>query len=279
MALALVCLGLADARAECGGLDEPCVVPLGSYRVAAPRWHEGDAPRPAVIHFHGFGQSGANVIRDADLVEPIVARGYVLLAPDGLVPPGRDGGSWSFGARPALRDELAFVREMLVDAVPRFHLDRARVLVSGFSIGGSLTWYLACRAPGEFAAFAPVAGGFWQPLPASCTGPVKLFHTHGWRDQTVPLEGRPLRRGLEQGDIFAGLEVWRRANGCNGLKADRFATDAGWWRRAWDQCAPGTALELALHPGGHEVPPGWADVALDWFETVITTPRAASHGD
>lgn len=254
-------------------------MPLGTYRVAAPPWREGNPPRPVVIHFHGAGQSGALVLKNADLVEPIVARGYVLLAPDGLVPPGRDGGSWSFGARRPLRDELAFVRQMLADAVPLFHLDRARVLVSGFSIGGSLTWYLACQAPEEFAAFAPVAGGFWQPLPTSCAGPVKLFHTHGWRDQTVPLEGRPLRPGLEQGDIFAGLEIWRQANGCTGLKADRFSTDAGWWRRAWDQCAPGTALELALHPGGHEVPREWADMALDWFEAVITTPRAASHGD
>jgi polyhydroxybutyrate depolymerase len=58
-------------------------------------------------------------------------------------------------------------------------------------------------------------------------------------------------------------------NGCTGLRADRFATDADWWRRAWEQCAPGTALELVLHPGGHEVPPEWADMALDWFEAVL----------
>src|SRR5689334_6321120 len=94
----LLCLGTVSARAECGGSDRPCAVPLGSYRVAAPPWRDGDPPRPVVIHFHGFGQSGAEVLSNADLVEPIVARGYVLLAPDGLVPPGYSGGSWSFGA-------------------------------------------------------------------------------------------------------------------------------------------------------------------------------------
>ena len=275
VAAAMLGVGGGSARAECGAADRACAVPLGTYRVAAPPWREGDPPRPVVMHFHGFGQSGADVLQDQAVVEPIVARGYVLLAPDGLVPPGRSGGSWSFGARPPQRDELAFVRQVLADAVPRFHLDRARVLASGFSIGGSLTWYLACRAPDAFAAFAPVAGGFWQPLPTGCAGPVRLLHTHGWRDQTVPLEGRPLRPGLEQGDIFAGLQVWRRANGCTGLMADRFATDGDHWRRAWDRCAPGTALELVLHPGGHEVPPGWADLALDWFESVT----AAAHGD
>ena len=53
------------------------------------------------------------------------------------------------------------------------------------------------------------------------------------------------------------------------LRADRFATDTVFWRRAWDQCASGTALALVLHPGGHEVPAGWA--ALDWFEAVVSS--------
>ena len=34
----------------------------------------------------------------------------------------------------------------------------------------------------------------------------------------------------------------------------------------WDQCAPGTRLEFALHEGGHSIPKGWAKMAMDWFE-------------
>lgn len=265
-ASALLWLVVASAglcASECGGPDLPCQVELGAYHVAAPPRHEGDAPRAAVIHFHGAGGSGAAVVGDQALVAPMTVRGYVLLAPTGLTRPGRTGGSWSFGARPPLRDELAFVRAMLADAVPRFHLDRERVLVTGFSVGGSLAWYLACQAPGEFAAFAPVAGGFWRPHPTACAGPVKLLHSHGWRDRTVPLEGRPLRSGLEQGDILEGLQLWRRVNDCSGLRADQFATDARFWRRGWTKCVPDSALELALHPGEHQIPQGWATMALD----------------
>lgn len=277
--LAVACViwfgGVVPLQAvECGGPQAACIVASGgAYHAAAAPWRDGAAARPAVIHFHGAGGSGAAVVTNSDLADPIVARGYVLLAPTGLTRPGRSGGSWSFGVRPPLRDELAFVREVLADAGPRFHLDRDRVLVTGFSVGGSLAWYLACQAPGEFAAFAPVAGGFWRPHPTECAGPVRLLHTHGWRDQTVPLEGRPLRPGLVQGDIFAGLEIWRGVNGCAGLRADRFTTDASFWRRVWDRCAAGTALELVLHPGGHEVPPGWAEMALDWFEAVVPPPN------
>lgn len=267
----LALVGIARA-ADCGPPERPCDVPLGQYNVAAPPWHPGDLPRPVVVHFHGAGSSGAEVMRDAALVDPILGRGYVVIAPTGLTRPGRTGGSWSFGNRPPLRDELAFVQQVLDDAVPRFHLDRERVLLTGFSVGGSLVWYLACQAPDQFAAYAPVAGGFWVPQPSSCAGPVKLLHTHGWSDQTVPLEGRPLRPGLAQGDIFAGLALWRSVNGCVGERPDRFDTGGSFWRRTWSECTPGTTLELALHQGGHEVPVGWPTLALDWFESVVPGP-------
>ena len=135
--------------------------------------------------------------------------------------------------------------------------------------------YLACEAPESFAAYAPVSGGFWRPHPAGCAGPVRLLHTHGWSDTTVPLEGRFLGGGrFQQGDIFAGLEIWRAANRCPDQRPDAHAATGPFWRRSWTGCAPGSALELALFPGGHTVPEGWADLALDWFEAL--PPRRAT---
>jgi polyhydroxybutyrate depolymerase len=41
--------------------------------------------------------------------------------------------------------------------------------------------------------------------------------------------------------------------------------DGGLWLRSWTKCSGGR-LDLMLHPGGHEVPKGWLDRTLDWFE-------------
>ncbi|MEM7424232.1 MAG: polyhydroxybutyrate depolymerase, partial [Pseudomonadota bacterium] len=249
----------------------PCVVSLGSYFVSEPAG-EPTVPRPAVFFFHGGGGWGSRIFKmRADMTRAFNERGYVVIAPNGKKRPGSKWGpGWAFIPQfPPHRDDLAFTREVIADAQTRFSIDRARVLMTGYSIGGSRVSYFACEAPTLARAYAPVAGAFWRPHPDDCAGPVRLLHTHGWRDQTVPLEGRPIRNsGIEQGDVHQTLQQWRIENACDKYRPDKFITDGPFWRRIWTHCLPGTALELALHPGGHGVPADWPALVMDWFETL-----------
>ncbi|MEM8811284.1 MAG: dienelactone hydrolase family protein [Pseudomonadota bacterium] len=259
----------ADAQELCGGPDQPCAVPLGTYFAALPD-EQTEAKRPVVLFFHGGGGWGSRIFKlRQTMTADFNRRGYVVIAPNGKKRPGsRFGPGWAFIPQfPPHRDDLAFTREILDDAEARFGIDKSRVLMTGYSIGGSIVSYLACRDPGIAKAYAPVAGGFWRPHPEDCAGPVRLLHTHGWRDQTVPLEGRPVSTvGVEQGDIYETLRQWRTENACEKYRADTFVTEGPFWRRIWTHCAPGTALEFALHAGGHEVPSAWPALAMDWFE-------------
>lgn len=225
------------------------------------------------MFFHGAGGTGARTLSNTGMVDTLHQRGYAVIAPDGLKRPNsRFGPGWSFHPdRPKQRDEAAFTAEVLDDAASRFDLDRDRMILSGFSIGGSLVWYLACSNPDLASAYAPIAGAFWRPHPQmdSCAGPIRMLHTHGWRDKVVPLEGRPLGGGrIYQGDVFYGLQILRTLNGCEGMRADSFKTLGDTWRRTWTHCTPGTALSFDLHPGGHAVPKGWAARAMTWYESL-----------
>ncbi|MEO1103949.1 MAG: alpha/beta fold hydrolase, partial [Pseudomonadota bacterium] len=193
LAAALIAAMASPATAACGGPDAACETPLGSYHVALP---DGDGPFPAFIYFHGAGGNGRG-IADAPMAKALTTMGYAVIAPNGLErPDSRFGPGWYFRPEsPAKRDELAFTRELIGDIVARHAVDPDRIVLTGYSIGGSLVWYLACQDADLASAYAPFAGGFWRPHPADCNGPVRLLHTHGWRDQTVPLEGRPLRSG------------------------------------------------------------------------------------
>jgi polyhydroxybutyrate depolymerase len=260
---------LATSASACS-TTTPCLVENGEYSLAKP----DQDTQSAVIFIHGFGGSGPGVFRNTGLMNSVLDRGYALVAPTGLKRPNRNGGSWSFHPqRPQQRDEISFIKSVRDDLVENHGIDPDKILLTGFSIGGSMTSYLACAEPDAFKAYAPLGGSFWRPHPTECVGSVSLLHTHGWTDGTVPLEGRVLRGAnlddpdaLAQGDVFHSMSIWREANHCDNLKADRFDSKGYFMRRSWERCEPGSNLELAIFPAGHIIPQGWADMAIDWFE-------------
>ena len=266
----------SKAEQACGLGDNECKIELGEYNIELPPRADVSIKLPAMIYFHGAGGTGQRSLKNREMVETFLKRGYAVIAPSGLKRPNsRFGPGWSFHPeRKKRRDELAFTKAVLNDASSKFNIDRSRILMTGFSIGGSLTWYLACQDPKVAKAFAPVAGAFWRPHPISqdCNGPVKLLHTHGWFDGTVPLEGRPIgpvdNPRIIQGDVFYGLQLMREVNGCKGLKADKFDTSGKFWKRWWTKCEPDSALQFNLFQGGHSVPKGWAEEAINWFEAL-----------
>ena len=268
---AMVSIALSDQ--VCGLGENACKIPLGEYHIELPERENDTTPIPAMIYLHGAGGSGQRSLKNREMVETFLARGYAVIAPSGLKRPNsRFGPGWSFHPkREKQRDELAFMKAVMNDASQRFNLNRETMLMTGFSIGGSQVWYLACQDPDVAKAFAPVAGAFWRPHDAgtNCAGPVKLLHTHGWRDGTVPLEGRVLGGGrIEQGDVFYGMQILRKLNGCNNYKADKYDTSGKFWKRWWINCTKGSALQFNLFDGGHGVPKGWAADAIDWFESL-----------
>jgi len=250
-----------------------CSVAGGSYRILIPPGGRPGQRYGAIVYFHGYQGSAAETIADDALAGVARRLGVALIAPEGL------GRSWSFPGSPSRRrDEFAFVGQVLDDATRRFPVDPQRLMASGFSQGGSMVWYLACRMPTRFAAFAPIAGAFWEPLPQACEGPrPKLIHVHGTSDTTIPLAGRMLRQGARQGDVFRSLAVLAGGSCAAG------------WADLPGQAVPGTALtcrlashcggarlELCLHDGGHFADAAWVERA--WRLMMTNEPASWTAG-
>ncbi|BCB19655.1 alpha/beta fold hydrolase [Bosea sp. ANAM02] len=265
--------GLPDPDNPCPA-ERGCSVASGSYRVMLPPQAAAGRPVGAIMYFHGYQGSAEEVIADPIFAALARRLGVALIAPDGA------GRSWSYPGSPARnRDEFAFVAQVLDDVVARFPIDPSRILASGFSQGGSMVWYLACRMQRRFAAFAPIAGAFWEPLPATCESPrPPLIHVHGTKDMTVPLAGRTLRSGARQGDVFRSLAIIA-PGGCTAgwAGSTRAASNANELTcRIATGCGGPARLELCLHPGGHEVAAAWIERA--WRLTMTPgSPVAAGR--
>ncbi|WP_323778057.1 hypothetical protein, partial [Leisingera sp.] len=203
---------------DCGGKRQPCRTESGEYHIAVPDGWQGG---PAVMHLHGYGSSGAKIIGRDGFVKGFTERGYALIAPTAL--PWGEGKPSDWAVRDGWqiypRRDTLFLREVLEDAAERASVDPNRLMLTGFSRGGSMVWDMACHAPDFALAYSPAAGGFWQPMPSECRGPANILHIHGFADPVVPMEGRTWRNDeyqftLNQADIWEGLRLWRQENQC-----------------------------------------------------------------
>lgn len=152
---------------------------------------------PVILYLHGGSQRGD---------DPAVLKGYGLPKllesrkdfPFVVVSPQCPAGEiWSdAGALVKLLDEVA----------ARYAVDEARVYLTGISMGGYGTWYLAYKHPERFAAIAPLAPyspiTYWASSGRLLGTPVWMFH--GEKDEVTPLgEASEMARLLKQagGDV------------------------------------------------------------------------------
>ncbi|MGL4974139.1 MAG: alpha/beta hydrolase family esterase [Bosea sp. (in: a-proteobacteria)] len=266
----------ATASEPCGG-PVSCFTNSGRYRLRVPAGWDGQPGLPALIFFHGWQETPEGILAMQEITAFADAFDLVLVVPEG------QGKTWSYPGSPSRhRDDFRFVEEVLDDLPRRFPVDEKRIWASGFSQGGSMVWNIACQMPERFLAFAPVAGGFWEPLPAACKqASTRIFHVHGTTDATVPMKGRSLRNGLwKQGDIAKGWTILAKANGCQfdldepfGHMAPQTGSDLPLACTPSRSCPANSAMMLCLHGGGHHVSGAHLESAWSWITTL--TPAGA----
>ncbi|MTI00324.1 PHB depolymerase family esterase [Roseibium sp. RKSG952] len=243
--------GTSFANAEkCGG-EKPCKVADGEYFIHLPPGIQPGEGVGAIFFVHGYKGSGLNEIRNKSFLKMADDLGVAFVAVNGIE------GTWSFPNAPrALRNEFQYFDEVIDSVVASFPVNRNRIMLSGFSSGAFVTWYMACDNSERFAGYAPIAGAFWKPLPDQCaTKTPYLFHVHGTQDKTVPFGGRPLGGGRwHQGDVMESFNVWLRRDGLTETSSNTY--DDG--ELSCESWTPEQGfLELCLHQGGHSVKADW----------------------
>jgi polyhydroxybutyrate depolymerase len=250
------------------GFEKPCEVHGGDYRVLVP---EGEGPFPVMLYLYGSGGQSTMITDHPVFQESVVGRGYVLVVPGArdIVYYGflEDTGWGLLSDDKPVRNEFAFLQRVIDNVARRFPIDRNRILITGQSRGGFLTWEIACHKPDLGAAFAVHAAGYLGPLPQRCTRPVRLMHTHGLADPVVPMASVEVFSGGNPLPALADtMTMMARSNGCRDYSPADDRPFYALTRKTWSGCRSGGSLDLMLHPGGHTMPWVWFRAVLDWFE-------------
>ena len=148
-------------------------------------------PWPIVLAFHGGGGDAVQFAASSRLGEAGVARGMLVVFPEGTSLLGfrtwnGGGGCCGAAARKEV-DDVAFTGELLDTLAARFEVDSGRVLATGMSNGAVMSFRLGVELSERILAIAPVAGSCMvDGLPAR---PVSVLAIHGALDENVPVAG------------------------------------------------------------------------------------------
>lgn len=218
-----------------------------------------------MLHAHGLGGTPESYLERADIQRTVDTHRILLVLPE-----GRDE-TWSIDHMGLVgndRAELDFIDAVLADVQSRWAIDSRRMYVSGFSLGASPVYTLACERGDVFAAAAPVSGGFWEPIPDTCSAPsIPVCHIHGENDPTWPIEGgRVLKQGGEEGTHASAeddVAFWRTHNQCGETTTYRAADVLTC--TTWTDCADGVFVELSTHGGGHTEFQDFLEREVEWM--------------
>ena len=165
--------------------------------VYAPK--NAHANRPLLISCHGMNQDIKYQHEQTKWEEVADTADFIVAYPQSV------GTQWDINGTQDTKFLIA-----IIDELAKTHkIDRTRVYLSGFSMGGMLTYHCMNTIPDYFAAFAPISGYFGTDVNAK-TRPVPLIHTHGTGDDVVYYQPNGTWAGAE-----AVVKNWAKHNNCD----------------------------------------------------------------
>lgn len=149
---------------------------------------------PLVISMHGMNQTMYDQKSQTQFQSVAQANNFVLVFPQS------NGSQWQLWGTGDTDFILAIIDEMY----KRYGIDRDRVYLSGFSMGGMMTYYAATMIADKIAAFAPVSGYLMSGPNANSSRPIPIIHVHGMDDGYVTYS-----------NVQSHIDAWVARNGCS----------------------------------------------------------------
>lgn len=135
---------------------------------------------PLLMSFHGMDQDPNYQQSNTHWEAVADTAGFVVAYPKGAT----GYSTWDISGDQDTRWITQIIDQMAKD----YKIDTKRVYMSGFSMGGMLSYHAMGKIADKIAAFAPCSGYLMMGA-GTAQRPVPIFHTHGTSDNVVGYDG------------------------------------------------------------------------------------------
>ena len=217
-------------------------------------------PLPLVINYHGYDNTAANFEHYTDMNVEADQAHFAVIFPQGAldnnVPQPKPSWNAGIGAGgpTGLTDDVQFTRDVLSYALRNYCLDSHRVYVTGYSIGASMAYRVACSLGDQIAALGTVEGAFYHIPPNGCQAsrPLPVLDIHSLVDPLAPYNGDTAKKYIS---VPTFLNLWFAIDQCKTNANQIIFQKADVTGYEWSQCANGTVVEhYKITDGGHVWP-------------------------
>lgn len=192
-----------------------------SFDIEVPTSYSTGAAMPVLLVFHGAGGTGRSMQLLTGLGQLAERYGFIAVYPNA---DAESRGTWALGcnrctwADAAGIDDYRFVRDMIDTLAAAYSIDRQRIFATGFSLGGSFAYDLACHEPDLLAGTAVVASLPSLEEVALCraaTRAQRVLTAIGAQDPNVPWNGGGGGSGATYRSAPAVAADWGTRNRCS----------------------------------------------------------------
>ncbi len=247
--------GTTNAMVQIGGVTR-------NYILHVPPGYTGKTPVPLVTDWHGILFNASYEQTFSSYQAKSDKEGFIVAWPNGI------DNAWNIGdccTTSRSVDDVGFARGLVAQIAQTACIDLKRVYAVGWSMGGGMSYKLACDATDLVAAISPSAFELEVDSEGPCrpSRPISVISFNSTGDPIVPYAGGNTHppNGLNVTVDFMGavgtFQKWAQLNGCKDMPADK-----GSGCQTYSQCNAGVEVTLCTKQGGgHD--PGDPEVAWE----------------
>ena len=154
-----------------------------TYRLHTPADYNADSLYPLVINMHGLGSNAFEQEFYTSFNDVADSAGFIVTYPNGI------DETWNISSSTGT-DDVGFISALIDTIESEYGINLQHVYATGMSMGGFMSYRLACELSDRIAAIASVTG-LQAFYPCNPDRPVPVLQFHGTADPVVPYAGVP----------------------------------------------------------------------------------------